>query len=315
MIKTLLNIRWKQIYRALISIGLLRSVFVLGLLMFLLLALFIKSADAVVAQYASIACLVAISAIHLKRRDKLFLKTHFSNWKILMLVEYLLCTVPILISLLIHGQWYALLPLLGLLVLVYVDFKPRYSSLNTKLQRLIPSDAIEWKAGVRQQFFFLIPVWIIAVGSSFFMPSIPVAMFIIGLSVLSFYESCEPFSMLLAYELDARSLLYLKVKRQFQLYSIAVFPLMVLFMVFHADKWYIPVALYLIFCFLNIYVIMTKYAFYLPNGKSPAAQTFVALGILGGLIPVLLPVVWGLTIWFYIKSLTNLNIYLYDYNK
>jgi hypothetical protein len=59
---------------------------------------------------------------------------------------------------------------------------------------------------------------------------------------------------------------------------------------------------------------MTKYAFYEPNIKSPAAQIYVALGALGGIIPVFLPVVWLMTILFYSKSVNKLNFFLNDYN-
>lgn len=38
-------------------------------------------------------------------------------------------------------------------------------------------------------------------------------------------------------------------------------------MVFHPGQWYIAVVEYLVFCFLHIYVIVTKYTFFEP-GKS-----------------------------------------------
>lgn len=85
-------------------------------------------------------------------------------------------------------------------------------------------------------------------------------------------------------------------------------------MVFHHDIWYIPIIEYFIFISLYIYVILTKYAFYEPNSKSKAAQVFGVIGVIGGIIPVLLPVVWLLSIRFFFKSKENLNIYLNDYN-
>ena len=315
MVKALLVIRCKQMYRGLLDIGLLRLVFLLGLVAFLTTALYIQTVDHAISLYVSIGLIFVTLLIHLKRADKLFLKSHFANFKTIMLTEYIVLSTPLQVCLLIHKQWSALLPLLALLVVVHLDYKPRYSSLNTRLQSGVPSDAIEWKAGLRQWFFLLIPIWAIAAITSFFIGSVPMAIFAIGLTTLSFYEVCEPVPQLVSYELGAKALLWLKVKRQLQLFTIAVVPLIALFLIFHNDKWYIPLAEYGAFCCLHVFVIMTKYAFFYPNSKSTSAQVFVSLGTLGTLIPVFLPAVWVFTIWFYIKSVKNLNPYLHDYDK
>lgn len=314
MIKALFKIRLKQIYRGIIGIGLIRLVFLVGLIGFLGFALYVKTSDKLTSQYISIGFLWLIILIHLKRGDKLFLKSHFSNNKILMFSEYIILSIPLICCFLIHKQWVAISELSGLLIIVNLDLKARHSNLNTKLQELIPDDAFEWKAGLRKQFFVIVPVWMIAAFTSFFIGSVPIAIFILGISTLSFFEKCEPYQILLSYELSPKKLLILKIKRQFLLFSIITVPLIVLFLLFNPNKWYIPVAEYFIFCCLHIYTIMSKYAFYEPNIKSPAAQIYVAFGALGSIIPVFLPVVWLLTIWFYMKSVRNLNFFLDDYN-
>lgn len=314
MIRALLKIRLKQIYRGIIGIGLIRFIFLVGLVGFLGFALYVKSSDKLTSQYLSAGFLLLIMFVHFKRGDKLFLKSHFSNYKTLMLAEYVILSIPVLCCFLIHKQWVAISQLTGLLIIINIDLKARNSNLNTKLQKLIPDDAFEWKAGIRKQFFIIVPIWIIAALTSFFIGSVPIAIFILGITILSFFEKCEPYQILLSFELSATKLLILKVKRLLQLFSTLVIPLLVLFFVFNPDKWYIPVAEYFIFCSLLIYTIMTKYAFYEPNIKSSAAQIYVALGALGGMIPVFLPVVWLMTIFFYSKSVNKLNFFLYDYN-
>ena len=314
MIRALLKIRLKQIYRGIIGIGLIRFIFLVGLVGFLGFALYVKSSDKLTSQYLSAGFLLLIMFVHFKRGDKLFLKSHFSNYKTLILAEYVILSIPVLCCFLIHKQWVAISQLTGLLIIINIDLKARNSNLNTKLQELIPNDAFEWKAGIRKQFFIIVPIWIIAALTSFFIGSVPIAIFILGITILSFFEKCEPHQILLSFELSAKKLLILKVKRLLQLFLTLVIPLLVLFIVFNPDKWYIPVAEYFIFCSLLIYTIMTKYAFYEPNIKSSAAQIYVALGALGAIIPVFLPVVWLLTILFYSKSVNNLNFFLYDYN-
>ena len=314
MVKALLIIRLKQIYRGLIGIGLIRLVFLIALIGFLGLFLYTNTSDKTTSQLVSIGLLFLISILHSRRGDKLFLKSHFSNYKLFLFSEYAVISSPILLLLVVHRQWGSLIYFLSLILIVHLDLKPKYSSLNTKLQSLIPSDSFEWKAGVRKQFVIIVPVWIISAVTSFFIGSVPIAIFILGISIFSFYEKGETYQMILSYELKAKKFLFLKVKRQFQLFSIITIPLIGLFLIFNFDRWYIPLSEFLIFCFIHIYVIMTKYAFFEPNKKSPAAQTMGGIGVFGGIIPVFLPVVWILTVWFYIKSINNLNFYLNDYN-
>lgn len=314
MIKALLIIRIKQIYRGVNGIGLFRILFLIALLVLGGVVLFVKSAEELSAKYISVGFLLLVLYVQIKREDKMFLKTHFSSYKTLMFSEYVVLALPVVICFLIHKQWVPLSFLAGLLIIPGLELKTKYSNLNTKLQALIPADAVEWKSGVRKHFFILIPVWVIAASTSFFIGSVLVAIVILGFLILSFFEKCEPYQFLLSYELSAEKLLMLKAKRQVQLFSVPVLPLVVLFILFHPENWYIPVIEYVIFCSLLVYSIMAKYAFFESNAKSPAAQTFVAIGAVGSIVAVLLPVVWILTIWFYIKSVNNLNFYLNDYN-
>ncbi len=314
MIKALLKIRLKQIYRNINGIGLIRFIVLAGFIGLFGIALYVKTSDKLTSQYISIGFLLLILLIHLKRRDKLFLKSHFSNDKILMLTEYIVFSIPLVCCFLIHKQWIAISELSALLIIVNLDLKARHSNLNTKLQKLIPDDAFEWKAGLRKQFFIIVPVWIIAALTSFFVGSVPIAIFILGISISTFFEKCEPYQFLWSNELSSKRLLLLKIKRQIQLFSIIVVPLIVLFLLFNFNRWYIPIAEYFLFCSLHIYSIMTKYAFFEPNIKSPAAQVFLNIGGVGLILPIFLPVIWLLTVRFYIKSVNNLNFFLDDYN-
>lgn len=315
MIRTLLIIRLKQIYRGLIGIGFFRIVFLLGLMGFLGIMLFTKTSNESTSQYISLGLLVLLLMIQLGRSDKLFLKRHFPGFKSIILTEYIAISTPVLFCLMFHGQWIPTITLFfGLLIIVHLDAPPTGKSLNTKLQDLIPPDCIEWKSGLRKQFFIIVPTWIIAALTSFFIGSVPTVIFILGILTFSFFERCEPYQVLLSYEFAPCKFLLHKVKRQIQLFSVVVMPLIGLYLIFNFDKWYIPVAEFIIFVFLHIYIIMVKYAFYEPNTKSPAAQTFGGIGALGGIIPIFLPLVWSLTIWFYLKSINKLNYYLNDYH-
>ena len=314
MIKALLHIRLRQFYRAICTIGLFRMIFVAGLIGFVGFTVFITSATESTSPGLSLAFLALITLIHLKREDKLFLKSNFPNPKMLMLAEYALLAIPVAGCLLLHQQILALALLVGLVPIAHLDVKTKYSALNTHLQQRIPPDAIEWKSGLRKQLFLIVPLWILAALTSFFIGSVPLALFLLGIAVLGFHEQCESLAVLFSYELGAGKLLRLKILRQLQLYSLMVVPLIALFLVFHPDRWYIPAAEYLLFCCLQVYAVVVKYAFYQPNNRSSAAQLFVGFGVVGCLMAVFLPVVWLLTAWFYKKSVNNLNQLLDDYH-
>jgi len=315
MVKALMLIRVKQAYRAIVQIGLFRSVFLCGLLFFVGSLLYSYASYKLYSQIISVGFVLLLLSIHIKRGDKLFLKSHFSHHKRLILFEYVFLSVPVLSLLLIHLQWLSILELcIGILLVSLFDITTKHRILNSRLQAAIPADSFEWKAGIRKYFFTISIVWIFALIASFSIGVVPLAIFILGFLTFSFYEECESYQVLLLHELNAKQFLLLKVKRQLILFSIMVTPLILMFLIFHFDKWYIPIAEYVIFIFLHVYVIATKYAFYEPNTKSPAAQMFGAFGALGCFIPVFIPLVWLLTIRHYLKSIDKLNFYLNDYN-
>lgn len=253
--------------------------------------------------------------IQTNRKDKVFLKTNFNKYKLIYFVEYIGLSLISIIFLTIHLQWIPLLILLAALCLVIqLDIKMKQRSLNTKLQRMIPAECFEWKAGVRKAFFILVPVWLIGFFTSFLIGSVPVVMFILGIIYFSFYETGESIQMIIAYEKGINRFLYQKIKMQIMLYSVVCLPLIAAFIVFHYEIWYVAIAEYLIFISIHTYLILTKYAFYEPNNKSQAAATFGAIGAFGGIIPVFLPVVWILSVRFFFKSRKNLKIYLNDFN-
>jgi hypothetical protein len=223
--------------------------------------------------------------------------------------------VPLFICLIYNNQLISLFSSIALISLIInLDFKTRQKSLNTSIQKMIPSDCFEWKGGVRKNLYLIIALWIIGLGTSFLIGSVPIVLFVLGILPWSFNEKSEPIQMILAYELGPAKYLMHKIKMQLSLFSILSIPLIIAFLLYHPDKWYIPIAEYFIFITSYIYIILTKYAFYQPNNKSTGAQAWIAIGALGMIIPVLIPVVWLLSIRFYFKSRNNLNFYLNDYN-
>lgn len=315
MIGPLITIRLKQLLRGLTGMGLFRMIFLMALLVFLSAIVFIQLSKEPNSYYAVGGLILLLLSIQTNRKDLIFLKTHFSNYKPILLSEYGIIALPFITSLIYHHQWNALLVLVvGIMLVSQTSYSYKANSINTKLQKLIPPDAFEYKAGVRKLIFVIVPLWIIGFTTSFYIASVPLLIFVLGVMVLSFYEKSEPYQMIIALELNERDFLFYKIKRQTILFSVVVAPLIIAFIIFNWESWYIPVIEYLIFVVIHAYLILTKYAYYEPNIKSPAAQIFAAIGVLGGMIPIFLPLILILGIRFYFMATDNLKLYLDDYN-
>ena len=162
MVETFIKIRLKQLFRGIIGIGIFRTIFVIMLLGYLMLFVFKLTANHINALYVVGVVSLLILWIQTSRKDKLFLKTNFEKHKLIYLAEYLGLSSFTFIFLTIHLQWIPLLILLtAFCLIIQLDIKMRQRSLNTKLQRMIPAECFEWKAGVRKTIFILVPVWLI----------------------------------------------------------------------------------------------------------------------------------------------------------
>ncbi len=315
MITSLIKIRVKQISRELQGIGILRFVFLSGLFAFLGFVLFLASRERENAHYLVMANLLVFLLIHVKRKDRHFLITHFSQYRYIFQAEYLLLSAPFSAVLIYHAHLIPLAMLFaGSIVVSFIEYQPQKRSLNTPLQKMIPDELYEWKAGSRKLLFFILPLWIIGLLFSFFTGSVPVIVFILGMSVLGLYETGEPYQMILAFERSPGKFLIRKIQLHIMAFTSVVAPLIVAFVWLHSELWYIAVIEYLLFVSLHIYVILSKYAYYEPNETHPASQTINALGALGVIIPIFLPAVWLFSVVFYFRATNRLNDYLDDFN-
>ncbi|MDR2011006.1 MAG: hypothetical protein LBQ22_11075 [Bacteroidales bacterium] len=315
MIKSFLKIRFVQIYRSIKEIGSFRIIFLAVLFFLGIYALYTYCNDYKNSFYITAGFIVIITLLHISREDSLFLKVSCDNYKQIYFTEYLLYSTPLILCLLINKQWiqFLIIPL-ALSIIVNLEFKFKPQNKNYKILKLIPDRLFEWKSGVRRYLYVIIIIWIAGFIGSFFIATVPVTIFIFGIIPVAFYSMCEPYQMIIIYEMKASRFLFTKIKYNLIAFSILVLPLITMFIIFHTDVWYIVIAEYIIFLSVHTYQILTKYAFYEPNEKYSAAQIFEILGILGLLIPLFLPLVWLLSIYFYFKSKERLKIYLNDYN-
>ena len=295
--------------------GLFRALVLFGLLCFGLLAMFVKLAGDSYQQIIIGGILFSILSMHLKRKDKEFMNINAPFPPIVFFVEYFLLSLPLILALIYYQLWiYLLFVLMFLIIVSFINFSAKKSGINSVFQRIIPDNNFEWKAGVRRYYFLFVGVWIAGFASSYFMAGVPIAIFVLGVLVISFYEKSESLQLLLANELGAGKFLAFKMRMHLSAFTILIVPLVLAYIVFNPQYYYIPLVEFLIFVILLIYTILLKYAFYRPDADSSAIQVFSMIGIVCLFVPVFLPIVLLLSIKFFFRAKQNLNFHLDDFN-
>lgn len=315
MYLSLLQIRFKQIYRTASNLGLFRALFVAILLFLLLLAFFTYLGKSGFRNWLTVGYLSGLLSTHLNRPDKQFLIINAQGYNTVFLLDYVFLAIPLLVCQLFYQQ-FILAPtsaiVIGLIPFINISIQKR--SLNNLIINAIPNEAFEWRAGVRKLFVFVLTIWFLAIIFSWFVATVPVAIFILGVSVFSFYDKGESIAILLSPELKSKRFLLRKITVAQLLFSTLLFPIVITFMIIHPELWYIPLIEFVLFSSILTYIVLLKYSFYRPNKKLIAGQMFSAIGALSVLLPFFIPLVWVLTIRFYFKSVSNLNIYMNDFN-
>lgn len=314
MIRALYTIRLKQGLRIVNDLGIGRFLFLIIIYILVSFPLFLSAKQESGIRIAVTVILLLLLFIQTKRKDIRFLKSHVENYHLLLFVEYLLISIPLVTGLLYFQEYLMLLLLVsGIALIGFVNRPTKTIVLNTFLQRLIPDECFEWKSGIRSSMLYLVPVWLAGLLTSFWIGSIPVALVIIGIATLGFTENNEPLTLLQQFEKGPGKLLNFKIKNQLMLFSVITIPLLLVYLLLHIEYWYIAVAIYLIFLIVNAYAILCKYAFYQPNTRS-AGQLFNIFGTVSAFLPFLLPVVLFLIIRFWFRSVSNLKPYLEDFD-
>lgn len=315
MIKAILNIRFKQILRELKNIGIFRMLILVSFVFFFGYILYVQTTLSPNKYYAAGVYFLVITYIHIMRKDYDFLNVNFDNFRQIYIVEYIVFSAPLLIFLAVNLEFLVISAYVLLLTpLSFIHLKKRKRTLNSKIQRFIPDDAIEWKAGLRKTFFIFIFLWFLGIVFSFYVGTVPVVIFILGILPISFFEYCEPVEMIVVFEKSSKNFLKRKIKQQFVIFSIIIIPLMIAFLLFNIEYWYVAFIEYFVLSTIHIYFVVIKYSFYEPNSKASASQVFSVLGSTSILFPVLLPLIWVMTFYFYLKAKQKLNFYLDDFN-
>jgi hypothetical protein len=308
-----LKIRISQLARMMNGLGLFRFLLLLALLLVLFRAIWFWSSKESSAWIAASLAGALLLIAHTKRSDRRFLQQYIETYKAMMTAEYLLASLPLLAGLAYHRQWLQLL----LLLLVSVSLpmlKPQHNHNGSiaPLQKLVPDKSIEWKSGLRRYWIPILILWFTGLVFSHHEAGILIVVLFISLFTASFFEPHEPLNVLRAAELPVHSLLMYKFRWHLVPYLFFVTPLLVLYIIQQASWWFLAPLLLIAGLSVQLYAVLVRYAFYDPEGKSNANGFFTSIGSIALFLPLMLPMVWLLMVYFYFKSVKKLTPLLHD---
>lgn len=253
---------------------------------------------------------------HLTRRDTRLVALMVPHPRLSAWLDCLALAVPASLLLLAAGHpWHAL----GLLAAApNIALLPRTLAaphLRSPLRIGWLAWSPEWCAALRRH---RITVLLLALGA-LLLAAVPYWSFIyLGFTALiavECYTRNEPLALLLLPELDSSRLLARKVGEALRNYLLATAPFALAAALLHPRAAWVA-ALWLAFSTLVLlYAVLAKYALYDPAEPRPAASTAMLLGLLGFLLPPLLPVSLVLLIRYGLRAERNLNRYLHDYSR
>ncbi len=313
MLKTILHIRFRQFGRMLQEIGIIYFLLLLLVLFPLTLGFLAKIAE-IPGIWMAIGVLISLLAIHLNRPDKNFLRLVLKKPFPLYLAEYGLMTLPLLVWLVYLQNWTAIALLIaGVFVVSLPQFTIRLKP-NKQVPILkFPKHFIrhfEWVSGLRKHAFTLIILYLLGLGLCMFTATIPVILFLIGITTTDFHFDCEPSTFVELYGKTPRSFLHQKIGWHLLIFWTACLPLVVLFLIFHGQYWYILAVVIFIVSIFPILSITLKYASYQPNIR--LSQNGITLGFMVGFLvfPFTQPVPLVMSVIYYKKALNNLRQWL-----
>ncbi len=315
MILTLIKIRFLQIYREIIDIGLFRGliIFVIMLPMFmgfLYQRLSMPIYNHIITGFA----LFFVLLIHRQRKDYNFLVKISKFPPLTFFIEYLVFSIPLITLFIatfqiVHLAIYMVL----LLPISFLIPLPKVVRTNTLFIKYIPSGLFEWKSGFRKNTFAIILFYVIGILGIYSIWFSVVSLFLIIMVISSFYSEFEPRKILEASELNSSNFLKTKILGHLKYLILFILPIFVISLA-HYEYWIFILIAFLVVINLVAGAILLKYAFYYPNDVSGIHQIVVSIVLFLAIIPPISIVLLLLNFLFYFKAVQNLNNYLNAYN-
>lgn len=310
----LLRIRIKQLSEILKQIGLFRTVFLFAIAIMAVAGLYQFTKNQASAIYTTLIISIFMLFVHVKRKDINFLQINCEGLKTTVFIEYAIFSSILPVFLVIQGFYLlAILHFTLLAAWVQITPKSRQSNATNLLVNWIPPTYFEWKSGFRRIVIVLLLAELITIAFIHFSLAAPIGLIVISILTIPTLEHNESYQMITAYEKPSTLFLFQKIKQQLLMLFMLSLPLLIIHPILHFSEWFYPLLVLLAIFILHIYAVLVKYAFYESSKASSAAQMFITIGLFCMLIPIFIPLLFVLSIYFFFKANQKLSIYLHDY--
>lgn len=308
----LLNIRFIQIRRELTQAGfgalVLAAIFIF--LIYITYYVFQKTPDA---YYLAAALLAFCVYMQMNRRDKSFVYVHIRNPYRAIYAEYLILILPFISTSLFSPNWYVFPILISVLWSVpYLKFTFQQRANFKNISNLIKASDFELLGGFRKSFMFLIPLYLLSLGLSWFRIAPLFFLWLINVNIISFYSESEPLNILKEGNYSPHKFLILKIFRHSKYILLLFLPILVINTIFNPEFLLVNLLFTPLQLSLLCYSIFLKYSNYQPNRNPIGNSILLSLVSLGAILPYFLPIPVLLSVLTYRKAINNLKNFLND---
>ncbi|MFK7950923.1 MAG: hypothetical protein AB8G11_25310 [Saprospiraceae bacterium] len=311
MTKFIISLRFKQFYRAISEVGLIRMILVLPFVAIIILGVMERLLKQGMWSAFALFIFILVST-HFNRKDKHFLKKTANQRFTIYVVEYILISLPIIAWFIYENAWQQIIATFGIiLILPFINWTFIYQNAKAWLRfPMFMTKDFEWIVGIRKNIGYIIPLYILGLILSYMTASVLVVLLLLAIITTTFYlEEGETRNFLYLYANSPKNLMRLKVIRAIGLFLLFTIPLSIAFLIFHYQYWYLLLAVLAISSVIQLTSVTLKYTTYQPKASNQRNAFLLGFLLTCWLTPFLQPVPLLMTITYYRKAINRLKNY------
>lgn len=253
--------------------------------------------------------------LQINRKDRQFVNNQVEGPYMQIFWEYFFLTLPISFTCLLTKNWIGFPVLISMLALLpFLNLSVKKGTSFRNISKIIPKDNFEWISSMRKSMPYLIPIYLIALVFSWFRVVPLIALWIISISVASFYLECESLQILREKNLSSENFILNKLMRHSKILLVLSAPVILVNTIFNTEYLVINILFLLIQISLLCFSICFKYSGYKPNENPIANNIILSMVSLFTIVPYLLPIPMVMAFIYYKRAKSNLKNYLDDRN-
>lgn len=309
----LVKVRLHQIKRQLESLGLVYALILLAFLAALIFYVYLAYLQKGKALYVFSFTILPLFLIHTSRKDKEFVYSQVDHPVQNIFTEYFILTLPITIPSIFTSHWfYFPFLILSFYVISNIKINLKQKTMFPHLSKIIPAQDFEWLSGLRKNLISFLILFALAAITCWVRILPLIFLWLIVISITSFYQECESLQILLATPGTPKKIIQRKIWNQSKYLLIILLPILVVNSIFNPGLILVNLVFLLVQFTIIVFAILLKYTTYSPNENLTGNVILVSAVTIGALIPFLLPIPLIMCFRNYGRSVKNLKSYFND---